>query len=154
MLLAIFLTHGTGLAPPACGIASGLAAAVRRLPSSGTGSITFSSDSITVALRSFDSVAWSKEAVPCVSVVGITVGTAHRRQGQASAALTDLQIAASKHGRALLVENVVSPAMHHILAKRGALTLPGSRRGARGATYWLPPAHQPGAGWTDLAVPR
>ena len=51
---------------------------------------------------------------------------------------------------ALIVENVVSPHMHALCTEMGAEPLWGSRSGANGANYWLPPKR--GARWEDLAV--
>ena len=88
--------------------------------------------------------------VPCLALTNIGVPVEHRRKGHARRAVRALVDVAAKQSTALIVENVVSPHMHALCTEMGAEPLWGSRSGANGANYWLPPKR--GARWADLAV--
>ena len=89
--------------------------------------------------------------VPCLSVVGIEVESAHRREGRARKALLTLRHTASKRRHHLIVENVVSPHLHALIGELNGEPILGSRCGAKGCHYWLPP--MPHAVWQELALP-
>ena len=89
--------------------------------------------------------------MPCLSVVGIEVESARRREGRARKALVILRHAASERRHNLIVENVVSPHLHVLIDELGGEPILGSRSGAKGCHYWLPP--RPQATWQELSLP-
>merc|ERR1711879_1021145 len=78
--------------------------------------------------------------VSCLSLTNIAVDVQHRRQGHARSSLTALRHAAAEHSCVLIVENVVSKHMHSLINDLDGVSLPGSRAGAHGCHYWLPPS--------------
>ena len=89
-------------------------------------------------------------AVPGETNIGVPVERAPAGATRGAALVRALVDVAAKQSTALIVENVVSPHMHALCTEMGAEPLWGSRPGANGANYWLPPKR--GARWEDLAV--
>lgn len=110
-------------------------------------------DHTKMSIRCFNSTRYVRSGlcVPCLSVVGIEVDSAHRREGRARTALTTLIQAAFERRHILIVENVVSPHMHALIGELDGEAILGSRPGARGCHYWLPP--RPHTCWQDMALP-
>ena len=104
-----------------------------------------------LSLRRFDSSrdVPSGTRVPCLALTNIDVDARHRRQGHAHTAMRALRLVAADTDRALIVENVVSPHMHALIEELDGEPLWGSRRGAKGCHYWLPPSSA--TAWQDLA---
>lgn len=88
--------------------------------------------------------------VPCFSLTNIAVDSQHRRQGHARRTLHALHRVSSQFSRVLLVENVVSDHMHTLIGELKGEPLPGSRMGAKGCHYWVPPSN--GAALLDLVA--
>ena len=89
--------------------------------------------------------------MPCLSLTNIAVEADHRRQGKARASVDALRRAAAEHRCVLIVENVVSKHMHALISDLNGRPLAGSRPGANGAHYWLPPSPDV-VSWGELAV--
>ena len=88
--------------------------------------------------------------VPVLSLTNIAVDSPFRRQGHARRAMRALSKYAATNRCALVVENVVSDHMHGLIEELDGQPLWGSRRGAKGCNYWLPPSAS--TSWQDLAV--
>ena len=90
------------------------------------------------------------QTVKVLSLTNIAVDPSERRKGHARRAM----LALHRYGRdekcALIVENVVSDAMHTIIEELNGEPLWGSRKGARGCHYWLPPTMS--TSWQDMAI--
>lgn len=68
---------------------------------------------VRLSVKTYDSTRSlpAGKRVPCLSLTNIEVESKYRRQGRAREALIELRRSASRHARALVVENVVSPHM-------------------------------------------
>lgn len=90
------------------------------------------------------------QTVKVLSLTNIAVDPSERRKGHARRAM----LALHRYGRdekcAFIVENVVSDAMHTIIEELNGEPLWGSRKGARGCHYWLPPTMS--TSWQDMAI--
>ena len=105
-----------------------------------------------IKLRRYTSTRFVQpgQRVACVSLSNIEVHPDSRRQGHARSVLRKLRTACSDNNAVLVVENVVSNHMHALIAQLQGAALPGSRPGAKGCNYWLPPKN--GAAWQDFAM--
>lgn len=105
-----------------------------------------------ICLRRYESTRWigPGQKVRILALTNIDVDQKKRRQGRALKTLRALRRIAADQGMVLVVENVVSKSMHGLLLELKGEALPGSRLGARGAHYWLPPSR--GKTWQDMAV--